>query len=74
MPCAGTPVCLLYSNGLNEMRLNECVIKSTDTCLGSAVCTPGLGGLLSCLPFEDTRLGAVSAAPVVYYNICSSVT
>lgn len=46
-------VCLVSWTGLNEIRLNECEIKSTDTCLGSAVCMALLGGLSLCLLFGD---------------------
>lgn len=47
-------VCLVSWPGLSEIRLNECEIKSTDTCLVSAVCMPSLGGFSLCFLLGDT--------------------
>lgn len=53
-PSGEKRVCLVSWPGLNEIRLNECEIKSTDTCLGSAACMPSLCGLSLCFSFGDT--------------------
>lgn len=51
-PSGESRVCLVSGLGSSEIRLNECEIKSTDTCLGSAVCMPSLGGLSLCFSTE----------------------
>lgn len=51
--------------GSNEIRLNECEIKRTDTCLGSAECMPSLGGLSLRFSFKD--VGHVSVKCLAFF-------